>query len=89
MMMTMMMMLMVTITIIMVMMLMLMLSRIAFFNTVSNENYEEVHPEQSALATLSCIFRQVVQHCLASSYRFNTVSNPFSLSLLHPSRTKH
>ena len=89
MMITMMMMLMVTITIIMAMMLMLMLSRIAFFNSVSKEKYEEVHPKQSALATAHhgmclsvftqsiSVVLQVVQHCLASSDRlFNTVIKP-------------
>ena len=40
---------------------MLMLSRIAFFNTGSKENYEEVDPMQSALATAHH-GRQAVQH---------------------------
>ncbi len=42
-------------------MLMLMLSHIAFFNTGSKENYEEVHLKQSALATAHH-GRQALQH---------------------------
>ena len=105
-MMMMMMMMMMKMMIMLILMLMLMLSRIAFFNTVSKEKYEEVHPKQSALATAHhgmclsvftqsiSVVLQVVQHCLASSYRlFNTVSHlhagcttklqPNSSTLLH------
>ena len=47
--------------IMLMLMLMLMLSRIAFFNTVSKESYEEVHPKQCALATAHH-GRQALQH---------------------------
>ena len=59
--MMMMMMMMKKMMIMLMLMLMLMLSRIAFFNTVSKENYEEVHPKQSALATAHH-GRQALQH---------------------------
>ena len=51
----------ITMMIMLMLMLMLMPSRTAFSNTVSKENYEEVHPKQSALATARH-GRQAVQH---------------------------